>query len=44
MEKRPFEQNKNMLYDELFLWALIPGACLLLLEMIAAHTFWMRLP
>ncbi|MFA7343159.1 MAG: VWA domain-containing protein [Terrimicrobiaceae bacterium] len=44
MEKRPFEQNKNMLYDELFLWALVPGAFLLLLRQIAAHTFWMRLP
>ena len=44
MEKRPFEQNKNMLYDELYLWAVIPGAILLLFELIAANTFWMRLP
>lgn len=44
MEKRPFEQSRNMLYDELYLWALIPGACLLLFGLIASHTFWMRLP
>lgn len=44
MEKRPFEQNKNMLYDELYLWFVVPAACLLLFELIAANTFWMRLP
>lgn len=44
MEKRPFDETKNMLYDELFLWLVIPGFCLLLFERIAANTFWMRLP
>jgi len=44
MEKRPFEQTRNMLYDELYLWLVLPGFCLLLFERIAANTFWMRLP
>ncbi len=44
MEKRPFEQARNMLYDELYLWLVVPGFCLLLFERIAANTFWMRLP
>lgn len=44
MEKRPFEHNKNMLYDELFQWVLVPAILLILGAWIASRTVWMRLP
>jgi len=44
MEKREIDANHYMLYNELFLWCLVPGLILLLFEWIAGNTFWMRLP
>lgn len=44
MEKREIEVNRHTLYHELFLWFVGLAALLLLIEWIAAHTFWLRVP
>jgi Ca-activated chloride channel family protein len=44
MEKREIEDQRFMLFHELFGWFLAAGALLLLLEFTAAHTFWHRAP
>lgn len=44
MEKREYEANKYMLYNELFLWFLGLASVVLLFEWVAGNTFWMRLP
>jgi Ca-activated chloride channel family protein len=44
MEKRPVDDRRHALFDELFLWFMIPGALLLLLEWIGGQTFWLRVP
>ncbi len=44
MEKREYEDRRSMIYHELFLWLLIPGALLVLFEWVAGNSFWMRIP
>lgn len=44
MEKREFEPNRNMLYQELFQRFVAVAGALLFFEWIAGATFWMRLP
>ncbi len=44
MEKREIDDHRHALYNELFLWFIVPGTLLLLLEWIASHTFWLRAP
>jgi len=44
MEKREFDNNRYMLFRELYLWLLAPAALILIFELIAGNTFWMRLP
>jgi Ca-activated chloride channel family protein len=44
MEKHDFDSRRHMLFRELFLWVVIPGALLLAFERIAASTFWLRVP
>lgn len=44
MEKREIDDRRHMLFNELFLWFILPGALLLLLEWGAGNTFWLRTP
>ena len=44
METREFDNKRYMLYNELFLWLVVPGSLVLLFEWVAGNTFWMRLP
>ena len=44
LEKTTRKLKKYQQYDELFLWFLVPGLGLLLLEMILNQTFFRRLP
>jgi len=44
MEKSRFEQRKFRVYDELYPWLVLPAFSLLLLALIGAHTWWVRLP
>lgn len=44
MEKREIDDRRHALFDELFLWLLVPACALLLFELIAACTFWLRAP
>ena len=44
MEKRKVDDRRYTLFDELFLWFIMPGCALLLFEMIAGSTFWLRVP
>jgi len=44
LEKTTRKLKKYQQYDELFLWFLIPGLCLLLLEMFLSQTRFRRLP
>lgn len=44
MEKVEIEEEKYMEYKDLFPYALVPGLCLLLLEVVAARTLARRLP
>lgn len=44
LEKSEVEVSEYLHYEEVFHWFLIPGWCLLILEMILKHTLWRRLP
>jgi Ca-activated chloride channel family protein len=44
MEKREIEGRHRLLYLEFFMWLLAPGLALAVFELVAANTFWMRLP
>jgi len=44
MEKSRFEQKKYRVFDELYLWFLVPAGLLLLAAWIGKHTLWSRLP
>lgn len=44
MEKTKFEQKRYRVYDELYLWVLIPGLILILVAWIGGNTIWSRLP
>ncbi len=44
LEKTTRKLKKYQQYDELFLWFLVPGLCLLLLEMVLNQTLFRRLP
>ncbi len=44
LEKTTRKLKKYLQYEELFLWFLVPGLCLLLLELILSQTRFRRLP
>ena len=44
LEKTTRKLKKYQQYDELFLWFLVPGLCLLLLELVLSQTRFRRLP
>lgn len=44
MEKSRFEQKKYRVFDELYLWFVVPAALLILIVWIGRHTLWSRLP
>ncbi|MES2477243.1 MAG: VWA domain-containing protein [Verrucomicrobiota bacterium] len=44
LEKTTRKLKKYQQYDELYLWFLIPGLCLLLLELVLSQTRFRRLP
>jgi Ca-activated chloride channel family protein len=44
LEKTEAEVKKHVRVRELFPWAVVPGLCLLTLELLLAHTVWRRLP
>src|SRR5207249_1557020 len=44
LEKTEAEVKKFAHHQELFAWMISPGLMLLLLEMLARHTVWRRLP
>ena len=44
LEKTTRKLKKYQRYDELYLWFLIPGLCLLLLELVLTQTRFRRLP
>jgi Ca-activated chloride channel family protein len=44
LEKTTRKLKKYQQYDEWFLWFLVPGICLLLLEMVLGLTRFRRLP
>lgn len=44
MEKREIDSKYYTLFNELFLWFLVPAILLIFFEWIASNTFWMRLP
>ena len=44
LEKTTRKLKKYQRYDELYLWFLIPGLCLLLLELVLSQTRFRRLP
>ncbi len=44
LEKTTRKLKKYQQYDELYLWFLIPGLCLLLLELVLTQTRFRRLP
>ncbi len=44
LEKTTRKLKKYQRYDELFLWFLVPGLCLLLLELVLSQTRFRRLP
>jgi len=44
MEKSRFEQKKYRVFDELYLWFVIPAALVLLVSWIGGYTLWSRLP
>ena len=44
LEKTTRKLKKYQQYDELYLWFLVPGLCLLLLELVLSQTRFRRLP
>jgi len=44
MEKTKFEQKRYRVYDELYLWFVLPGLALILVAWIGGNTKWLRLP
>jgi len=44
MEKSRFEQKRYRVFNELYLWFLIPAAVFILINWIGGHTLWSRLP
>jgi Ca-activated chloride channel homolog len=44
LEKTTRKLKKYQRYDELFLWFLVPGICLLLIELVLSQTRFRRLP
>ncbi|MEY2408783.1 MAG: Ca-activated chloride channel [Verrucomicrobiota bacterium] len=44
LEKTEVEVRRFVQIKELFHWALLPGFCFLLLEVLLGHTVWRRLP
>lgn len=44
MEKVPFKQKQNRLYNELFAWFLLSAGAILLLGWLGGNTLWLRIP
>ncbi len=44
LEKTTRKLKKYQQYDELYLWFLVPGLCLMLLELVLSQTLFRRLP
>jgi len=44
MEKTKFEQKRYRVYDELYLWLLVPALLLMLAVWLGGNTIWSRLP
>ena len=44
LEKTEAEVKKYTQFQELFVWVVLPGMFLLLLEVILSHTIWRKLP
>lgn len=44
MEKSRFDQKKYRVYDELYLWFILPAGLLILAVWIGKNTLWSRLP
>ena len=44
LEKTTRKLKKYQQYDELYLWFLVPGLCMLLLELVLSQTRFRRLP
>jgi Ca-activated chloride channel family protein len=44
LEKTTRKLKKYQQYDELYLWFLVPGLCLMLLELVLSQTIFRRLP
>jgi len=44
LERSKFEQKKFRVYSELYPWVVLAAFAILLADLAAGHTFWMRLP
>jgi len=44
MEKTRLDQRKTRLYDEIYLWLVIPAFLLLLIRWMGGHTLWLKIP
>ncbi len=44
MEKTKFEQKRYRVYDELYLWLIVPAMILMLAAWLGGNTTWSRLP